>query len=145
MSGIKLLVSLVKIFCPPVGRAFSNAVVGDEEPGLCLQVMTQDLLRNYTRKLGTESSMARQITSGNLAGEPRFPVPDLSPRMKKKTLMFSEGVPLLMSLEQGLHRKRTGLSLNVILLHFSQRSIEFRVPIYGISVDVKCILAQAAH
>lgn len=35
-------------------------MVGNEEAGLCLQG-TQDLLRNYTSELGTESNMARQI------------------------------------------------------------------------------------
>jgi hypothetical protein len=44
-----------------VGHAFFNTLVGDEEAGLCLQVRTQDLLRNYTSKLGTENNMAKQI------------------------------------------------------------------------------------
>lgn len=69
------------------------------------------------------------------------PKSQLSPRTKEQILMFCEGVQLLASLEQCLHRKGTGLSLNVFLLHFSQRSIEFRVSTYGTSVNVKDDLA----
>lgn len=54
---------------------------------------------------------------------------------------FPEGVLFLISLEQRLHRKGTEIGLNVFLLQFSQRSIEFRVPTYGTSVNIKDNLA----